>query len=151
MIEAVNIFEVAIEDGRIDVAGAAVSTEAAMYLTEIAPGESASPYHYEYVEEWLLVVTESVVVRTPGGERALRAGQLVRFPSGPSGAHKIMNRGDAPARLLLMSRAAVPAVSVYPDSNKIGIWPGESADDGIFVRDSAVPWSHGEEGWHLAD
>jgi hypothetical protein len=41
----------------------------------------------------------------------------------------------------------VPAVSVYPDSDKIGVWPGNEADDLIFRRDTAVPWSAGEEGW----
>jgi hypothetical protein len=42
------------------------------------------------------------------------------------------------------------AVSVYPDSNKIGGWSGDSIDDLIFVRDTALQWSHGEEGWDKA-
>ncbi len=96
------------------------------------------------------MVAGTVVARIPDGERTLQAGQVARFPAGPAGAHKIMNRGGSPARVLLMSRASAPAVSVYPDSNKIGVWPGDGADDGIFVRDSAVPWSHGEEGWQEA-
>ena len=58
-----------------------------------------------------------------------------------------MNRGDTPARTLLFSCACVPAVSVYPDNDKIGVWPGNDEDDLIFLRDSAVSWSHGEEGW----
>jgi hypothetical protein len=44
----------------------------------------------------------------------------------------------------------VPAVSVYPDSDKIGVWSGNEADELIFKRDTAVDWSEGEEGWHLA-
>ncbi|HEX3803439.1 MAG TPA: cupin domain-containing protein [Solirubrobacteraceae bacterium] len=151
MIEAVNIFDAVIE-GRVDVAGAAGSTGARMYLYDIAPGESSCPYHYEYVDEWLLVVAGSVVVRTPDGERDLQAGALLRFPAGPAGAHKIMNRADSPARTLLFSVDHGPAVSVYPDSNKIGVWPGEFDENGlIFVRDSAVPWSHGEDGWNKAE
>jgi hypothetical protein len=51
----------------------------------------------------------------------------------------------------VFSDSRLPAVSVYPDSNKIGVWPGDSSDDLIFVRDSAVVWSHGEEGWNRAD
>jgi hypothetical protein len=39
----------------------------------------------------------------------------------------------------------VPAVSVYPDSNKIGVWPGNKLDELVFRRDTAVPWSDGEE------
>jgi uncharacterized cupin superfamily protein len=152
MIEALNIFEAAIAKGRIDVGAAAGSAEVSAYVYDIAPGASSSPYHYEYVDEWLLVVAGSVVVRTPDGEHPLTAGALVRFPAGPAGAHKVMTRRDSPARTMLFSASRGPAVSVYPDSNKIGVWPGESDEDGlVFVRDAAVPWSHGEDGWHRAD
>jgi uncharacterized cupin superfamily protein len=142
-----NISTAENRDGRIDVARALGSTETAMYVYDLAPGESSSPYHYEYAEEWLLVVAGSVVVRRPDGEQTLQAGDLARFPAGPAGAHKVLNRGDTPARTLLFSSARVPAVSVYPDSDKIGVWPGNDDDDLIFLRDSAVSWSHGEEGW----
>jgi hypothetical protein len=50
----------------------------------------------------------------------------------------------------MFSSSRVPAVSVYPDSNKIAIWPGEESDELIFRRDSAVPWSDEEEGWERA-
>jgi uncharacterized cupin superfamily protein len=148
---SINVFTAENSEGRIDVAAALGSAILAMFVYDLAPGEGASPYHYEYEEEWLLVVEGSVVVREPAGERVLERGDMVYFPAGPAGAHKVMNRSDAPARLLLFSRARTPAVSVYPDSNKIGVWPGNEADDLIFVRDTAVSWAHGEEGWNRAD
>jgi uncharacterized cupin superfamily protein len=148
---AINIFSAENTEGRIDVARALGSAETAMYLYDLAPGQSSSPYHYEYEEEWLLVVEGSVVARRPDGEQTLKRGDLVRFPAGPTGAHKLMNRSDEPARTLLFSSARVPAVSVYPDSNKIGVWPGNDEDDLVFRRDSAVVWSNGEEGWDKAD
>src|SRR5262245_47745779 len=119
-----------------------------MYGYDLAPGQGACPYDYEYVEEWLLVVEGSAVVRIPGGKRTLEQGDLVRFPAGPQGAHKVMNRSSAPARTLMFSRARMPAVSVYPDSDKIGVWPGEDANELVFRRGSAVSWSEGEEGWN---
>jgi uncharacterized cupin superfamily protein len=122
-----------------------------MYVYDIAPDASSCPYHYEYGEEWLLVVAGTVTVRTPDGEHTLDRGDLVRFAAGPAGAHKIMNKSESPARTLLFSNSRLPAVSVYPDSNKIGVWSGDSTDDLVFVRDTAVPWSHGEEGWDRAD
>jgi hypothetical protein len=61
-----------------------------------------------------------------------------------------MNRSDAPARILMFSRARVPAVSVYPDSDKIGVWPGNEADEVIVERSAAVPYDHGEDGWQNA-
>jgi uncharacterized cupin superfamily protein len=149
--ETMNIFEAGPVDGRIDLGALAGSSETAAYVYDIAPGESSAPYHYEYVEEWLLIVAGEAVVRTPDGERALVAGQVVRFPAGPAGAHKVSNRGEVPCRTLLFSARRAPAVSVYPDSDKIGVWPSEDGEnDLIFVRESAVPWSHGEDGWHRA-
>ena len=151
MIEAINVFSAETPAGRHDVGSAAGSSETAMFMYEIAPGASSSPYHYEYEEEWLLVVDGTITVRTPDGEHALERGALARFPAGPAGAHKIMNRSESPSRVLLFSSSRVPADSVYPDSNKIAVWPGGAADDLIFVRDTAVPWSYGEEGWEKAD
>jgi uncharacterized cupin superfamily protein len=147
----INIFSAENTEGRIDVARALGSADTAMYIYDLASGQSSSPYHYEYEEEWLLVVEGTVVVRRPDGEQTLKRGDLVRFPAGPAGAHKLMNRGDTPARTLLFSSARLPAVSVYPDSNKIGVWSGNDEDDLVFRRDSAVPWSDGEDGWDKAD
>lgn len=138
---AINIFSAKNLGGRIDVARELGSAGSAMFIYDLSPGQSACPYHYEYEEEWLLVVDGTVALRTPEGERILQSGELVCFPAGPAGAHKVMNRSDAPARTLMFSSARVPAVSVYPDSGKIGVWPGNEVDDLVFRRDSAVPWS----------
>ncbi len=150
MNPVVNVFKADNLEGRIDVARALGSSGMAMYVYDLEPGAGACPYHYEFVEEWLLVVEGSVAVRVPDGELALERGDLACFPSGPAGAHKIMNRSDTPARTLLFSNATSPAVSVYPDSNKVGVWPSDD-EEYIFVRDTVVPWSHGEDGWDKAD
>ena len=50
----------------------------------------------------------------------------------------------------MFSSSRVPAVSVYPDSDKIAVWPGDDANELIFKRGTAVPWSDGEEGWDRA-
>ena len=148
-MESVNIHADKPE-GRLDVSRALGSTEYEMFIYDIAPGRSSSPYHYEYAEEWVLVVDGTLVMRAPDGEHALERGDLVRFPAGPDGAHKLMNRSDAPARTLMFSNARTPAVSVYPDSDKIGLFPGGGAEDLFFKRDTAVEWAEGEEGWHLS-
>jgi uncharacterized cupin superfamily protein len=147
-VNSINIFS-AENPGRIDVGKATGSTETLMFIYDLAPGASSSPYHYEYDEEWLLVVDGTIVVRTPDGEQTLERGDIVRFPAGPTGAHKVMNRSDAPARTLLFSHARGLAVSVYPDSDTIGVWAG-GENDLVFERSNAVPWAHGEEGWNKA-
>ncbi len=149
-MSAINIFNAENLEGRIDVSGAVGSAATAMYIYDLAPGQSSSPYHYEYEEEWLLVVEGTVVLRAPDGEHTLERGDLVCFAPGSAGAHKVLNRGGSPARTLMFSNARVPSVSVYPDSDKIGVWPGDEADELIFRRGSAVPWSDGEEGWDRA-
>ena len=146
---AINLFTAQNLNGRIDVARELGSSELAMFVYDVQPGRSSSPYHYEYEDEWLLVVEGSVAVRTPQGELQLERGDLVRFPAGPAGAHKVLNRGERPARTLLFSNARTPAVSVYPDGDTVGVWTDD--DDLVFERGKAVPWAHGEEGWHLAD
>jgi uncharacterized cupin superfamily protein len=149
-MDKVNIFEAQFE-GRLDVAQAVGSDAIAMFVYDIPAGRASSPYHYEYEEEWLLVVDGTLVLRAPDGEHTLERGDLVRLPAGPDGAHKVMNRSDSPARTLVFSSARVPAVSVYPDSDKIGVWSGHDPDELIFERGTAVPWSQGEDGWDRAD
>jgi uncharacterized cupin superfamily protein len=134
--------------GRIDASRALGSCSTLMYIYEIEPGGSSSPYHYEYEEEWLLVLAGTLVLRTPDGEQTLARGDLICFPAGPDGAHKLVNRGASTARTMLFSANRTPAVTVYPDSDKIGVWSDAGDADGqIFKRATAVPYSDGEDGW----
>ena len=115
-------------------------------LYEIPPANSLCPYHYEYEEEWLLLLEGEATLRTPEGERELERGALVCFPPGPEGAHKVTARGEIPARVLMFSSAREPAVSVYPDSDKIGVWPGRDEDHVMLHRgDGRVDYWAGEE------
>jgi len=82
-MNSINLLSAANTGGRIDVGEATGSTEMLMFIYDLAPGQGSSPYHYEYDEEWLLVVEGTVVVRTPDGEHELDRGELVRFPAGP--------------------------------------------------------------------
>jgi uncharacterized cupin superfamily protein len=145
-VAKINVFSTEI-DGRIDVSQAVGSRATAMYIYDVPPGGSSSPYHYEYEEEWLLVLDGTLALRAPDGEYTLERGDLVCFPAGPAGAHKLMNRGEAKARIMMFSNDRTPAVTVYPDSDKIAVWPGDEANELIFKRSTAVPYSEGEEGW----
>jgi uncharacterized cupin superfamily protein len=146
-LAVINVFNAENVEGRIDVSRALGSKAYLMYIYDLPPGQSSSPYHYEYEEEWLLVIDGALVLRASDGERALERGDLVCFPPGPAGAHKLTNRGESAARMMMFSSSQLPAVSVYPDSDKIGVWPGNEADGLVFERGSAVPWSTGEEGF----
>lgn len=110
-------------------------------LYELPPGQSICPYHYEYPEEeWLMVVAGRVLVRHPGGEQELGEGDVVCFPSGPDGAHKVTCLGDAVARVLMSSTKGTPAIAVYPDSDKVSIFPGDDRDRLTMRRDTLDYW-----------
>lgn len=111
-------------------------------LYDLPAGERICPYHYHYgIEEWLVVVTGAPTLRTPEGERQLRAGDVACFPAGPAGAHSV----TGPGRVLMVSNLVYPSVSVYPDSDKIGTRPALESEDRLnFPRSSAVDYWEGE-------
>jgi uncharacterized cupin superfamily protein len=110
----------------------------------VPPGQANCPYHYESDEEWLLVLEGRLTVRHPEGEDELEPGDLVCFPAGPDGAHKLTNNGDVPVRMLIVSTANLPAVAVYPDSDKIGVWTPGRVDNIMVRRESGVDYYDGE-------
>ena len=67
-MNSINLVSAENPGGRIDVGEATGSTEMLMFIYDLAPGESSSPYHYEYDEEWLLVVEGTVVCAAPFAE-----------------------------------------------------------------------------------
>ena len=83
-------------------------------------------------------------LRTPEGERTLKAGDVVCFPAGPEGAHKLDNRTDETARILLLSTMITPDMAFYPDSDKLGMFGIPDRDPQLFRASSAVDYYDGE-------
>ena len=107
-METVNIFSGENREGRVNVARAVGSTATLMFIYDVAPGERQCPYHYEFEEEWLLVVDGTLVLRTPDGEHTVERGDVVCFAAGPTGAHQLINRSDSPARTVIILELAGP-------------------------------------------
>ena len=123
----------------------AKSTGCSVY--ELPPGQAICPYHYEYgEEEWLLVLEGRPTLRTPEGEEEIAPLEMVFFPTGPDGAHLVRNTTDATVRVLMFSTRTHPAVAVYPDSGKVGVFTGNKADDLMVRRTSGVDYFDGETG-----
>jgi uncharacterized cupin superfamily protein len=115
-------------------------------LYELPPGGRSWPYHYHAGNaEALYVLAGSGRLRLDGEDHPLEAGDYVPFPTGPAGAHQVVNDGgdagegrvdgddtddcdpvrdDAPLRFLVVSGMAEPDVTVYPDSGKFGVYAG---------------------------
>jgi uncharacterized cupin superfamily protein len=104
-------------------------------------GQSVCPYHWEATdEEWLFVLDGRPELRTPEGEDELEPGDVVCFRKGPEGAHKVTNRRAEPARLMILSTKNEVGIAVYPDSNKVGVWPPGK----LFRIDDEVDYWEGE-------
>jgi uncharacterized cupin superfamily protein len=121
--------------------------ESGATLYELAPGQAVCPYHYEYAEEeWALVLSGTPTLRTPAGVEQLVPLDLTYFPTGPSGAHQLRNDGDETVRVLLWSTVRSPAVTAYPDSDKVGIFTGIEGEDVMARRADSVGYYDGETG-----
>jgi uncharacterized cupin superfamily protein len=89
-------------------------------LYEVEPGNKLWPYHTHYAnEEWVIVLRGEPTLRTPEGEQTLEEGDVVCFPRGKDGAHQIVNRTDAPIRVLMLSTMIGPDIIEYFDTGKV--------------------------------
>ena len=82
--------------------------------------------------------------RQPSGEDELGPGETVCFPVGPEGAHKVTNRAEETARVLMISTKPVVSVAVYPDSGKMLASTGNPEDRLMARKESAVDYYDGE-------
>lgn len=100
------------------------SNNSVVSVYEIPPKKAAYPYHYHHNnEETFYIISGEGILRTPDGERKVSAGELLFFPTGEEGAHKLTNLSETD-NLVYIDFDAVHEVdiTVYPDSDKIGVW-----------------------------
>jgi uncharacterized cupin superfamily protein/glyoxylase-like metal-dependent hydrolase (beta-lactamase superfamily II) len=90
------------------------------FTVKLAPGQAVCPYHWHTAEEELFVVMAGTpTLRTPKGTFALRAGDVIAFPIGPGGAHRLQNDSAEEAHVLLIANNEESSDSCfYPDSRK---------------------------------
>ena len=123
------------------------ATQTGTSVYELPPGQAVCPYHYEYgEEEWMLVLAGRPSVRTPQGTEQVEPFDVVFFPKGRDGAHQVRNETEETVRVLMWSTVVYPTATVYPDSDKVGVWTGNRADDLVVRRTSGVGYWDGEAG-----
>jgi uncharacterized cupin superfamily protein len=96
-------------------------------LFDVPPGSATFPLHAHFANEELVIVLAGRPTLTDreGGERVLEPGEVVACPAGRDGAHRIDNRSDEPARILIVSTMKAPEIN-------------EMIEDGTYwVRDYA--------------
>ncbi len=135
---AVNVLALSAEETRLGPLLGAYRLDAT--VVELSPGEGSEPYHYVYGrEEWLLVMAGAPTLRHPQGEHRLEAGDLVCFPEGPAGAHRLLNRGESVVRALFLRTTGLPANVRYPETGHWLIRNGLGPD--VVVREAGPPRS----------
>lgn len=92
-----------------------------VHVVEVEPNGKAFAYHYhEMNEEVFYIISGQGILRTPNGEVAVQAGDIITFPAGPTGAHAIRNVSSTEKLVYLDFDTANPAEIVhFPDTNKV--------------------------------
>ena len=111
-------------------------------LRQLNPGEFSSTYHFHrYGEELFVILSGFATLRTPKELEILKAGDLVFFEKGETGAHQLYNHTEEPCIFLDIRTFIGFDVCEYPDSDKIYIAPTAE----IYWKDSTVGYFAGEE------
>jgi uncharacterized cupin superfamily protein len=130
-----NLFGGLADDGTLRFGDRLAATLWGGTVYELAPGEHVCPYHWHFgEEEWLVVLEGAPTLRTPDGERVLRAWDVAVFVTGEEGAHEVRNATREPVRVAMLSSVADPEVCVYPDTGEVGVVAGWTRSDGRQVR-----------------
>jgi len=116
------------------------ASELGVTLFELDPGGAVSPYHLHHAnEELLLVLLGTPHLRTPDGTRELEEGDMVAFPRGSRGAHRVSNPGAHPARVLIFSTMNFPEVAEHLDTGTLLTLTGP-AEGKTFPRGTDRPF-----------
>jgi uncharacterized cupin superfamily protein len=116
---------------------------------ELAPGSRWAALHVHYAnEEALVVLAGAPTLYTLEGGRELVTGEVVAFPRGRQGAHRIENAGVEPARILIISTMQMPELVEYPERGELFVMTEPPYSAG-----SRDPEEHGRilRGFTLAD
>lgn len=99
-------------------------TQSKVSVYEIPPGSAACPYHYHLKnEETFYILSGQGLLKTMQGDEVVRSGDLLHFPAGCEGAHKLTNTSETePLIYLDFDIIHDLDVAVYPDSGKLGVW-----------------------------
>jgi uncharacterized cupin superfamily protein len=91
-------------------------------LFALAPGGATFPLHAHLSnEELVLVLAGRPTLVESGGERELAEGEVVAFPAGRAGAHRLENRTRSEVRLVLVSTMRAPEVNLMLEDETVWV------------------------------
>lgn len=98
-------------------------SQAYICFYEIMPEKAAFPKHYHsYNTECFYIISGEGVVLTNGESIKVKTGDIIVFPCGENGTHKLVNTSKTEKLLYIdFDTTNSPDIIHYVDSNKIGI------------------------------
>ena len=91
-------------------------TQFGVNLTTLEPGGCSSLRHWHAVEdEFVFVLTGTLILVTETGRAVLTAGAAASFPAGEADAHQLINEGPDPATYLEVGTRAQSDDVIYAD------------------------------------
>ena len=119
-------------------------TQFGAYLDTLDPGAWSSQRHWHSVEdEFIYLLSGTATLRDDNGLTDLFPGDAVCWPHGQPNGHHLTNRGDVPARWLIVGSRARGDICTYPDDGRQQI-NGETdwrivAADGSVLKGGPLP------------
>lgn len=123
---------------------AAHLTQFGVNLLTLAPGAWSSQRHWHrHEDEFLWVLAGEVVLIEDDGETLLRAGDCAAWAAGVENGHHLVNRGTAPARLLVVGTRDNADWGEYPDIDlrfNAGRYDRTNAAASVFAHKDGTPY-----------
>jgi uncharacterized cupin superfamily protein len=111
-------------------------------LKRLPAGERSSPFHFHrYAEELFLIVQGEATLRSVDGTETVRAGDMLFFEAGESGAHQLINETTEDCIFVDIRTFIGYDVCEYPDSGKVFLAPSYE----VFRKQDAAGYFEGEE------
>lgn len=112
---------------------------------EVPPLKSAYPYHFHVaITEVFYIISGTGILETPDGEKKVKKGDVLVFPAGKDGAHKLTNTSKEETLCYLdCDTTAAVDVAFYPNSQKVG-YLIEGQENKFFDLKSDVEYYKGE-------
>ena len=119
-------------------------TQFGAYLDTLEPGAWSSHRHWHSAEdEFIYMLSGTATLRDDRGMTDLHPGDAVAWRHGDPNGHHLTNRGDVPARWLIVGSRCRGDICTYPDDGRRQIngdtdWRIEAAD-GTVLKSGALP------------
>jgi uncharacterized cupin superfamily protein len=103
----------------LHLSGAGGITQFGAYLDTLDPGAWSSQRHWHSAEdEFIYLLSGTATLRDDTGMTDLFPGDAVSWPHGQPNGHHLTNRGDVPARWLIVGSRCRGDICTYPDDGR---------------------------------